>query len=266
MDLKLTGKRAVVTGGSRGIGFAIAAALAGEGADLALLARDPERLGIAAKQLAADHGRRVLTLPADTTDDTAVRAAIARTAGELGGVDILVNNAAVPAAQGSPRALADLIDGDLLAAIDAKVLGYLRCARAAAPYMIAQGWGRIINISGLAARSVSTPSGSIRNVAVAALTKTLADELGPAGVNVTVVHPGMTATERTPAMIAGVAAASGSTEAEAEASLAAGISIGRIITAAEVADVVAFLASPRSVAINGDAIAAGGGAPGAIHY
>ena len=96
---------------------------------------------------------------------------------------------AVPAAPGSPRALADLVDGDLLAALDAEVLGYLRCARAAAPYMIAQGWGRIINISGLAARSVSTPSGSIRNVA-AALTKTLADELGPAGINVTVVHPG----------------------------------------------------------------------------
>jgi NAD(P)-dependent dehydrogenase (short-subunit alcohol dehydrogenase family) len=171
-----------------------------------------------------------------------------------------------PATPGSPRALADLIDADLLAAIDVKVLGYLRCARAAAPYMIAQGWGRIINISGLAARSVSTPSGSIRNVAVAALTKTLADELGPAGVNVTVVHPGMTVTERTPAMIARYAATRGGTEAEAGASLAAGISIGRIITAAEVADVVAFLASPRSVAINGDVIAAGGGASGAIHY
>jgi NAD(P)-dependent dehydrogenase (short-subunit alcohol dehydrogenase family) len=153
-----------------------------------------------------------------------------------------------------------------LAAIDTKVLGYLRCARAAAPYMIDQGWGRIVNISGLAARSVSTPSGSIRNVAVAALTKTLADELGPAGINVTVVHPGLTATERTPAMIARFAAARGSTEDEAEASLGAGSSIGRIVTAAEVADVVVFLASPRSVAINGDAIAAGGGTPGAIHY
>ena len=102
MDLQLAGKRAIVTGGSRGIGFAIAAALAGEGADLALLARDPERLATAARQLAADHGRQVLTLPADTTDDTAVRAAIARTADELGGVDILVNNAAVPAGPGSP--------------------------------------------------------------------------------------------------------------------------------------------------------------------
>ncbi|MCW2908809.1 MAG: fabG [Actinomycetia bacterium] len=266
MDLQLTGKRAVVTGGSRGIGYAIASTLAAEGADLALLARDPARLRTAAKELATEHGRQVLALPADTTDDAAVRAAFARTAGELGGIDILVNNAAEPAAPGSARALADLVDADLLAAIDTKVVGYVRCARAAAPYMIAQGWGRIVNISGLAARSVSTPSGSIRNVAVAALTKTLADELGPAGINVTVVHPGLTATERTPAMIAGYAAAHGITEDEAVADLAAGISIGRIITAAEVADVVAFLASPCSVAINGDAIAAGGGAPGAIHY
>ena len=80
------------------------------------------------------------------------------------------------------------------------------------------------------------------------------------------MHPGLTATERTPVMIARFAAARGSTEDEAEASLGAGSSIGRIVTAAEVADVVVFLASPRSVAINGDAIAAGGGTPGAIHY
>jgi len=101
---------------------------------------------------------------------------------------------------------------------------------------------------------------------LAALTKNLADELGRSGINVTVVHPGMTVTERTPAQIAGYAAAHGITEAEAEASMAAHISVGRIVTAAEIADIVAFLASPRSVAINGDTIAAGGGAIGAIHY
>jgi NAD(P)-dependent dehydrogenase (short-subunit alcohol dehydrogenase family) len=265
MDLNLTGKRAVVTGGSRGIGFAIAAALAAEGADIALLARDQARLEAASQRL-REYGRTVLTLAADTTDDAAVRAAITRTVEELGGVDILVNAAAEPAGPGPPRALADLADDFLLAAIDTKVLGYLRCARAVAPHMIAGGWGRIINISGLAARSAGLPSGSIRNVAVAALTKNLADELGPAGINVTVVHPGMTVTERTPAMIASYAAAGGVTEAQAAASMAAGISIGRIVTAAEVADVVAFLASPRSVAINGDAIAVGGGTPGPIHY
>jgi NAD(P)-dependent dehydrogenase (short-subunit alcohol dehydrogenase family) len=192
----------------------------------------------------------VLTRPADTTDGAAVQAAFADTVTELGGVDILVNNAADPAGPSTPRALADLVPAEVLAAVDAKVLGYLRCAQAAAPHMIAQGWGRIINIGGLAARGTGLPSGSIRNIGVAALAKNLADELGPTGINVTVVHPGMTLTERS---LAGTADGARS-------------SIGRVVTAAEVADLVAFLASPRSVAVNGDAIAAGGGTPGVIYY
>jgi NAD(P)-dependent dehydrogenase (short-subunit alcohol dehydrogenase family) len=265
MDLDLSGKRAVVTGGSRGIGFAIADALAAEGVEIALLARDPDRLATAAGRLRV-HGARVLALSADTTDDKAVRAAIMQVTQEFGGVDILVNNAATPAGAAAPRDLADLVDDDILAGFDTTVLGYLRTARAAAPYMIAQGWGRIINISGLAARGVSTASGSIRNVAVAALTKTLADELGPHGINVTVVHPGWTVTERTGDHVAAYASARGITETASQVMLAKGISIGRPVTAAELADVVAFLASPRSVAINGDAIAAGGGARGPIHY
>jgi NAD(P)-dependent dehydrogenase (short-subunit alcohol dehydrogenase family) len=102
-------------------------------------------------------------------------------------------------------------------------------------------------------------------VAVAALTKNLADELGPKGVNVTVVHPGLTRTERTAAIVAAAVASSGNTPAEVEGRLSSATTIGRIVDADEVADVVAFLASPRSVAINGDAIACGGGAKGAIH-
>jgi NAD(P)-dependent dehydrogenase (short-subunit alcohol dehydrogenase family) len=150
--------------------------------------------------------------------------------------------------------------------VDVKVMGYLRTAREAAPHMIAGGWGRIINISGLAARQTGSIVGSIRNVAVAALTKTLADELGPKGVNVTVVHPGLTRTEKTAPRVAALAAAAGVPLEEMERRMAANITVGRIIDAAEVADVVAFLASPRSVSINGDAIACGGGARGAIHY
>jgi len=95
MDLQLTGKRAVVTGGSRGIGYAIADTLAAEGADIALLARDPGRLEAASRRLHR-HQRAVIALAADTTDDAAVRAAIARTVEQLGGVDILVNAAAEP--------------------------------------------------------------------------------------------------------------------------------------------------------------------------
>jgi NAD(P)-dependent dehydrogenase (short-subunit alcohol dehydrogenase family) len=264
MDLQLTGKRAIVTGASRGIGFAVAAVLAGEGADVVLVARNQPALDDAATRL--PEGGRALPIAADTNDDAAVRAMVARTMAELGGVDILVNAAAQPGSAGPPRPLADTVDDDLRADIETKVLGYLRCARAVAPHMTAQGWGRIVNISGLAARQTGNLFGSVRNVAVAALTKNLAEELGPAGVNVTVVHPGLTVTERTPAMVARLAATSGVTEDEARNRLDRGVTIGRLVTAAEVADVVAFLASPRSVAINGDAIAAGGGARGAIHY
>jgi NAD(P)-dependent dehydrogenase (short-subunit alcohol dehydrogenase family) len=132
--------------------------------------------------------------------------------------------------------------------------------------MQARGWGRIVNISGLATRQSGNIVGSIRNVAVAALTKNLADELGPSGINVTVVHPGLTRTERTAALVAAQAQAQGVGEAAILQRMAEANSIRRLVDAAEVADVVAFLASPKSVAINGDAIAAGGGAPRAILY
>jgi NAD(P)-dependent dehydrogenase (short-subunit alcohol dehydrogenase family) len=266
VDLQLAGKRAIVTGGSRGIGLAVATALAAEGADVALVARGEEALREAAGKLAAAHGTRVLPVVADTTSRESVEAMAGQVAGVLGGIDILVNSAARPASSGSRKDLADLGDDDVRVEVETKVLGYLRCARAVAPHMIAAGWGRIVNISGLNARNAGSIPGSIRNVAVAALTKNLADELGPHGINVTVVHPGTTVTERTPGLVAGIAAARGISEEEALASLSAGVSIGRLVDAAEVADVVAFLCSPRSVAINGDAIAAGGGGKGPIYY
>ncbi|GAB3582492.1 SDR family oxidoreductase [Amycolatopsis endophytica] len=262
MDLHLSGKRAIVTGGSRGIGFAVARALTAEGTDVALVARDAKAL----EQARARIGGNTLAVAADATDDDAVRAAVARTVAEFGGVDILVNAAAQPADPTKPTELAKLDDDDLRAEIETKVLGYLRFARAVAPYLIERGWGRIVNISGLNARRTGSPFGSIRNAGVSALTKNLADELGPHGINVTVVHPGLTVTERTPAMIDAVAAARGATSAEAADLLSRGSSLGRMITAAEVADVVTFLASPRSVAVTGDAIPAGGGTPGPIFY
>jgi len=262
MDLRLTSKRALVTGGSRGIGFAAARTLTAEGADVAIVARDSAALEDARGRL----GGNTVAVPADATDDAAVRAAVDRTVEVLGGVDILVNAAAHPADPTKPTTLASLDDDDLRTEIETKVLGYLRFARAVAPHMIAAGWGRIVNVSGLAARRTGSPFGSIRNVGVAALTKNLADELGPHGINVTVVHPGLTVTERTPAMIEDVARGRGLSAEEAEAFLGRAATIGRMVTAEEVADVIAFLASPRSVAVTGDAIPAGGGSPGTIHY
>jgi len=108
--------------------------------------------------------------------------------------------------------------------------------------------------------------GSIRNVAVAALAKNMADELGPAGIQVTVVHPGITRTERTAPLVAARAAAQGVDPAALEAQMATGNSIQHLVDATEVAWVVAFLCSPKSRAIHGDAVCVGGGAPRAIHY
>jgi len=266
VDLQLTGKRAVVTGASRGIGNAVARALLAEGADVALVARDRAALEEAARQLSRS-GCRVLSVPGDTTDDAQVRGIAQRSAIEWGGIDILVNAAAQPRRQlSSAKALANLSDDDVRAELETKVLGYLRCARAVAPYMVAQGWGRIINVAGLSARQTGSITGSIRNVAVVALTKNLADELGPAGINVNAVHPGLTVTERLPSVLAQQAESLQISETEAMARLASDVSVGRLITAAEVADVVTFLASPRSVAVNGDVLTVGGGARRAIHY
>jgi NAD(P)-dependent dehydrogenase (short-subunit alcohol dehydrogenase family) len=265
MDLELGGKRAVVTGGSRGIGLAVARVLAAEGCDVALLARDAATLAAAREKVEAESGRRVLAVRGDTADDESVRAAIASVTAAFGGVDILVN-AAARANTGAVVGIDGFDAAEFGEQINVKVLGYLRCIRAVVPSMRASGWGRIINISGLAARSAGAITGSVRNVAVAAATKNLADELGHHGVNVTVVHPGYTVTERTPGMLAAQAERQGITPDEVAAKMGDAVSIGRLVTAEEVAAVVTFLASPRSVAINGDAIAAGGGAPGPIFY
>jgi NAD(P)-dependent dehydrogenase (short-subunit alcohol dehydrogenase family) len=260
MDLELTGRRALVTGGSRGIGLAVARALAAEGADVALVARGREALEEAAERVAAESGRRAIAITADTGDDASVAAMVQRVVGELGGVDILVNAAATPATR------APITDDDLESEINVKVRGYLRCARAVAPQMVQRGWGRIINISGLAARSTGSIVGTVRNVAVAAMSKNLADELGPQGINVVVVHPGMTRTERTPDSLAAMAEARGTTAEALERRLGEGVSIGRLVTAQEVGAVVAFLASPKSVALNGDPVVVSGGARGPIYY
>lgn len=266
MDLQLSGKRALVTGGSKGIGKAVARALADEGCDVAIAARTRAELEATAAELSAATGRRVVPVVMDTGVDDSVRHGVAAATEALGGIDILVNSAAAPMGQAAPPKLADITDELFWNDVNVKVMGYLRCAREVAPQMTAQGWGRIVNISGLGARTVGSAIGSARNVAVAAMTKNLADELGPQGVNVTVVHPGLTRTEATPGVVAARAAAAGVDEATIETQLARTSSIRKLVDASEVAWIVAFLASPRSIAINGDAIACGGGQPGVIHY
>ena len=263
MDLKLTGKNALVTGGSRGIGRAVASRLAAEGASVAIVARDGARVQATAEELNAKGGGRAVGLTADMGSEEDVKRMAAEASSALGPISILVNNAATAAGRATPPALADITRAKLITEIDVKVLGYLFAAQAVAPGMAEAGWGRIINVAGLAARSTGSTIGSIRNVAVAALTKNLADELGPGGVNVTCVHPGLT---RTRSLEEAVDDDDRALLATIEERIVKGNSIRSMIDADDIAVIIAFLASPLSLAINGDAIICGGGSPGPIYY
>lgn len=263
MDLELSGKRALVVGGTKGIGRATATGLAREGATVAVAARhDVDR---AAREIADRSGGTVRGFRVDTTDDASVLAMVDAVVAELGGVDILVNTAASPWGPEKDTVASKTSDDAMRAEFEEKVLGALRTARAVAPHMVAAGWGRIVNVSGIGARRSGSVAQTVRNISVAAITKNLADELGPSGINVVVVHPGVTKTEAVAERFADRARREGRSEAEIEAETARNI-IGRAVTADELADVIVFLASPRSVAITGDAIAAGGGTPGVVNY
>jgi len=248
MDLGLLGSAALVTGGNRGIGLATARVLAREGARVALLGRSSEALDSAAKTI----GEETVTVVADTTDDAAVRRAVDDAAAKLQRLDVVVNCAAPRATGGQRRGLAGLDEDNFLYQLDVKALGYLRVVRAALPHLLTVGGGAVVNISGMNARMTGTIVGSVRNIAVVALSKNLADELGPLGVSVTCVHPGFTVTERN------------ASDKDYLAKAASTNTLGKSITAEEVAEVVAFLASPRGRITNGAVITVDGGRPGPI--
>jgi NAD(P)-dependent dehydrogenase (short-subunit alcohol dehydrogenase family) len=266
MDLKLKGKRALVTGASRGLGKAIARSLLAEGVNVVLAARNPDQLAQAVIDLEQGVEARVHGLSFDARDGRSVQALTDGVLHLLGGLDILVNAAATPASAGVSVSLAGIEMSDVLTDLDTKMLGYARVARAAAPLMAEAGWGRIINIAGLNARTTMNFAAAVRNVGVVALTKCLADELAHTGINVTAIHPGATRTERTGQRIADYASKHGINLQEAEAAMYGHSLIGRIVEAEEIAAIATFLASPLSAAINGEVIAAGGGTPGPIHY
>jgi NAD(P)-dependent dehydrogenase (short-subunit alcohol dehydrogenase family) len=266
MDLGIRDQTAVVTGGSRGIGKAVARVLAAEGAHVALIGRDLAAAQASADEIARDSGRTVRAYAADTGNDAAVKQAFERIAADFGRIDMLVNAAAQPGGQKPPPKFAEITQADLDADMHVKVMGYLRCSQAAVPHMLRQGGGRIVHISGLAARSTGAAIGSIRNVAVAALAKNMADELGPQGIVVTCVHPGLTRTEKTAGVIAKQAAAAGISEDEMAQRMGRRNALQRWIDASDVANVVAFLASPLGAPLHGESIGAGGGTPGVIHY
>ena len=235
MDLGLSGKRALVTGGSRGVGKAVARELAREGVTVAICARDAKAAEAAAAELSAETGGRVVAFRADTGKEADVKRLVAEAAEALGGLDILVNNAARVGGTGGPDTLAELNEPMLLDDFNVKVLGYLRCAREAARHMEPGGWGR-------------------------------SAVLGPQGSTVTAVLPGTTRTERLGERVQATADRRGVTLAEAEAAMAQQNAIRRIVGAEEIAAVVAFLCSEQGGCITGEALSASGGSTKAVSY
>src|SRR5262249_37078526 len=272
MDLGLQGKRAIVTGGSRGIGKAIARELAREGVDVAIVARNKADLEAAASQLGGETNRLIIPLVADVTSREQVDRMVAEAAQRLGGVHILVNSGSAPG--GSPGAIGPIesvVDEDLLYDFNVKYVGAMRCSRAVIPFMKKDRWGRIINISGANARNAGHLSGGARNTALVHMTKTLAVQLGRHGITVNCIHPGTTRTERTPSLLAARAKQLGVSSDEAERQDFApdsprGNAICRMVDASEIAFVTAFLASNKAWAISGELIAATGGAGRTVHY
>ena len=272
MDLGLRDKRAIVIGGSRGIGKAIARELAREGADVAIVARTKERLDATARELAAETKRRVIPLVADVTSKAQVDAMVAQAAAQLGGLHILVNSGSPPGGSATATGpIETVVDEDLLHDFNVKYVGALRCARAAIPYMKEQGWGRIINISGTNARNAGNLSGGARNTSLVHFTKTLAVQLGRYGITVNCIHPGVTRTERTPRLLAARAVELGIAPEDVEKRDFAddsprGNAIGRMVDAAEIAYLAAFLASDKAWAVSGELVVATGGAGRAVYY
>ncbi len=242
--MKLKGKRALVTGGSRGIGEAIAKALAKEGADVAITyERSAERAAAVVKELEGV-GRRGVALQADSAAAEAVRRSVKETAKALGGVDILVNNAGIY--RGGP--IEELKLEDLDAMLQVNVRSVIVASQAALEHL-GQG-GRIVNIGSCLAERVAWPGSAVYAMTKSALnawTRGLARDLGPRGVTVNTVHPGPTVTEMT------------SAEGEFAEKMRGHMALGRFGSAEEVAAAVLFLAGPDAGQITGTGLVIDGG-------
>lgn len=256
MDLGLTGKVAIVTGGSRGIGLAVASRLTREGAKVAICARDQTRLEEAAQRLRSSR-TDILAHPADTCQEAQRAAFVDRVLGEFGRVDILVNNAGTHL-RGT---VDDMADADLQRQLDDKLFGYLGMIRLVLPAMRRQGDGRIVNIVGQACRHPHPdrlPSG-VANAAAMAMTKLVADAVARDNIRVNAVCPQYIETELVAGTIEREMRLRGVDRATAAAGFTRANVVGRLGTPEEVADLVAFLVSDRADFVCGTSVSVDGG-------
>ncbi len=256
-ELELARHHAVVTGGGRGIGAAIAESLAKLGASVSLISRNAEALEATASRIGENHGVKVAIAAADLTDQAAVQKAIPKVADALGPPTILVNNAGV--AVSSPFLRSDtafwrkLLDTDLMAAV--------YCTQAVLPAMLESNWGRIINIAstaGLSGYAYITAYCAAKH-ALIGLTRALAMETVRTGVTVNAVCPGYTETDMTTHSVENIMQKTHRTREEAISSLVSRNPQGRLIQPSEVADTVAWLSRDNAASITGQCIVVAGG-------
>ena len=248
MDLGISGRRALVTGGSLGIGRATAAELASEGVDVAIVARDKDRLEAAAQELssntAGNTGRRVIAIAGDMGNADDIERVFKQASASLGSIDILVNNAgSSPAGR-----IEDLDDETWMAAFELKFMGYMRLARAVLPAMRAQGWGRIVNIIGGGGHSPRPGYilGGAYNAALINFTRALGKSAAPDGVLVNGINPSSIDTPRWATLMEQRSKFEGKSPAEINAGIEANIPVGRLGRSEDIAGLVTFLCSERA--------------------
>lgn len=257
MDLKLTDKCALITGASRGLGFAVALALAKEGAQVAINSRDREKLAAAAKSLAGDTGAPVAALPGDVTDPAVPEQLIAQAVKALGGLDLLVTNAGGP----PPGKFESFDDAAWQKAIDLSLMSHVRLIKAALPELRKSKAASVLTITSY---SVKQPipnlvlSNSVR-AATVGLTKTLALELGADGIRFNSILPAWTETERVLELMSARAKTNATSVEEEIAKQARESPLGRMGRPEEFANVAAFLLSPAASYLTGVMLAVDGG-------
>jgi 3-hydroxybutyrate dehydrogenase len=251
----LAGQHAVVTGGGRGIGAAVAAALVAEGATVSVLGRDAARLAAQVESLGG--AARAQGVAVDVSDEASVKSAFAAVRARFGRVDVLVNNAGE--AGSAPLAQTDLALWQRMLAVN--LTGTFLCTRAVLPEMTARRSGRIVNVAstaGLVGYAYVSAYCAAKH-GVVGFTRAAALECAKTGVTVNAVCPGYTETDMVGAAVANIVAKTGKTEAEARAALVASNPQGRMVQPAEVAGAVLWLCLPASSSVTGQAIAVAGG-------
>jgi NAD(P)-dependent dehydrogenase (short-subunit alcohol dehydrogenase family) len=251
----LAGKHAVVTGGGRGIGAAIAAALAEQGATLTLMGRDQARLDAQAGALAGH--TRVRTVSVDVADARSVTAAFERAHAEHGPVQILINNAGIAASAPFVRTEPELWKQML----DVNLTGTYLCCRQVIAGMLERGFGRVVNVASTAGITgyAYVSAYCAAKHGVIGLTRALALETAARNVTVNAVCPGYTDTDMVGAAVSNIARKTGKSEADARTALTSRNPQQRLVRPQEVANAVLWLCLPGAEAITGQAIAVAGG-------